>query len=76
MSDWLIWTAFLFAVLIVFAVLETRALLRPGGITLSRYTATIGAKFPMSIFLAGLIVGGLAVHFWWHWGCDISLQGG
>ena len=73
-SGYLTWTLYLFAVLAFFAILEYRGW--RSGNTLSRYVATIGQKWPLSIFLWGLLVGGLAVHFFWHWGCDISLQGG
>ncbi len=35
--------------------------------TLSHAVYTVGAKWPLSIFLMGNFVGGLAVHFFWHW---------
>lgn len=79
MSDYVTWTLLGAGWLVLFAFFETRALRHPENanrVTLSRYMATIGAKFPLSLFMLGLVVGGLAVHFWWHWGCEISLQGG
>lgn len=35
--------------------------------TLSRFIATLGQKFPLSLWLCGIVIGGLAVHFYWHW---------
>lgn len=62
------WIALCASWLIGFAVLEAHALLHPDdGVTLSRLVAEIGMAWPFSIFLAGLVTGGLAVHFWWHW---------
>jgi hypothetical protein len=57
-----------------FAFFEARAIRhkdRAGYLTLSMWCYTLGAKFPLSIFLAGLLLGlfwgGLAVHVLWHW---------
>ncbi len=78
MTDWLNWTILGALWLAGFLFLEVRALRSndPKRVTLSRYMATIGAKFPLSIFFMGLVIGGLSVHFWWHWGCEIVTQGG
>ena len=35
--------------------------------TLSMAIYTLGSKWPLSIFFMGMFVGGLAVHFFWHW---------
>lgn len=35
--------------------------------TLSRTTAFIAEKWPPFIAIYGVIVGGAAVHFFWHW---------
>lgn len=65
-----------------FGYWETKALMSPRpdtsktNWTLSYFVYTIGAHFPLSIFLMGLIVGGLAVHFYWHWCPAGSIQGG
>lgn len=44
--------------------------------TLSHFVYTIGQAFPLSIFLYGMLVGGLAVHFFWHWCPAINPTGG
>jgi len=62
----LIWTAFLFLVVTAFAVIETWALMT-GGTTLSRYTFEITRAWPLATWLIGVLQGGLAVHFFWHW---------
>jgi hypothetical protein len=75
MSDYVTWTALSLAWLALFTFFEARAFLEPNDpnrVTLSRYMATIGAKFPLSLFMIGLVVGGLAVHFWWRW-CPAGL---
>lgn len=70
-----IWSAWLLALIVTFAVLEGYALAR-GKLTLSRYTYDISASWPLSIFLLGLLAGGLAVHFWWHFCPPGSVTGG
>ena len=62
---WIIWTVWLAAILGSFIVLESIGW--DSGNTLSRYIYEIGRAFPLSIFIAGFITGGLAVHFYWHW---------
>lgn len=71
----LIWTAFLLAFIVAFAVIETWAIMT-GGTTLSRYTYEVTAAFPLLIFILGGVAGGLAVHFWWHWSPPGSENGG
>jgi hypothetical protein len=51
-----------------FAYFEARAFRHPERQnTLSRAIWTLGQKWPLSIFLMGMFVGGLSVHFFWHW---------
>jgi hypothetical protein len=59
-----VWTIWLLSIAVSFAALETYAISHDH-LTLSRYVWTISAKFPLFGFLCGLLVGGLAVHFWW-----------
>lgn len=35
--------------------------------TLSRWIYDMGRTWPLSIWLMGMLAGGLAVHFFWHW---------
>lgn len=67
---WVAWWLLIFA---SFAALEGAAFAHPTRMnTLSRTMALLGAKFPLSIGLIGMFLGGLLVHFFWHWGCDIT----
>ena len=59
------WALFFLAVIAAFAVLEYRAYTTPNGQTLSHFMAKVGKVFPLSLFLWGLFIGGLAGHFWW-----------
>jgi hypothetical protein len=61
-----------------FAVGETYAFKYPlRQNTLSRAIATMGAKWPMSIALVGLLVGVLLAHFYWPWcGNPLGVGGG
>lgn len=79
MSDFVTWTLFIALGLAAFAFFEYRALAHaddPKRVTLSRYVYTIGAKFPLSIFLAGMVIGSLATHLWWHWCPAGAVTGG
>lgn len=79
MSDFITWTLINGAWLAAFAFFEYRALAHgndPHRVTLSRYVYTIGSRFPLSIFLLGMVVGGLAVHFFWHWCPPGAILGG
>lgn len=78
MNYWFVWPigiAIWFALgWSAFAWFESRALAhgaRKDQITLSMFCYTVGSKFPLSILLAGLVIGGfvvgLGVHFFWHW---------
>lgn len=44
--------------------------------SLSRAIATVGAKWPMSIWLMGLFAGILASHFFWAWPTNPLAGGG
>lgn len=59
------WTFWLFGtVLMGFVGGEAYALWK-GKTTLSRYVWTISKNFPLFPWIAGVLTGGLAVHFWW-----------
>ena len=61
-----VWVGWLLFLIASFAVIEGLALAR-GKTTLSRFTYRVTMAFPPLIFLIGVLVGALAVHFWWHW---------
>lgn len=63
MSYWK-WALWVFLIAASFAGFETLALMT-GTPTLSRSVWTWSQAFPLLPFLAGLLAGGLAVHFWW-----------
>ena len=59
------WSIWLFVLLpLTFAGGEAYAL-HTGRTTLSRFIWNLSKAFPLFPFLAGLLTGGLAVHFWW-----------
>ena len=60
------WTAWILTIIVSFALLEGYALAR-GKLTLSRYTWQASVAWGPLPFVLGAIVGGLAVHFFWHW---------
>jgi hypothetical protein len=62
----LIWTGWILVIVITFGAIEGLALAW-GDTTLSRYVWEISLAWPLLPFCYGLVVGGLAVHFWWHW---------
>lgn len=67
MRDW-IWTLWLIAIVVSFAIFEVRAFKFPERQdTLSRFIWNIGQKWPLSLVLFGMLFGGLAVHFYWNW---------
>jgi hypothetical protein len=62
------WLAGIAVAIVWFSVFEKMALDHPGSLnTLSRFLATTGAQWPLSIFLMGMFAGGLAVHLFWPW---------
>ena len=66
---WLIWFPLAIG---SFALIERYALCHPDRQwTLSRTIASLGAKWPLSLVIWGVFIGGLSVHFYWHFGCDI-----
>lgn len=78
MSYWYVWpigiTIWLILGWAAFAYFEAKALnhnARKDQITLSYFCYTIGSKFPLSILLAGIMIGGffigLGVHVLWHY---------
>jgi hypothetical protein len=79
MIDWIvshlvyIWPAWLISFVLVFAFFETVALAK-NGLTLSMFTWHVSEAWPPIIWVCGVIVGGLTVHFWWHWAPPSSGQ--
>jgi len=74
---WIWWAVWFPLTIVSFGVFEAYALKHPDRQwTLSRTIATAGAKWPLSIGLWGMFFGGLMVHFFWHFGCDIGPTGG
>lgn len=64
---WIYWPfALAFIALVLFAIPEYIAF-QTGGPTFSFFMWTMAVKFPLWTFLWGMLVGGLAVHFLWHW---------
>lgn len=61
----IVWTLWIVVALIGgFAAFETYALMT-GRMTLSRMVWTVTKAFPLLPFIAGLVAGVLAAHFWW-----------
>lgn len=64
---WIYWPFALgFIALVLFAIPEYIAI-QMGGPTFSFFMWTMAVKFPLWTFLWGMLVGGLSVHFLWHW---------
>jgi len=62
------WILGLLACAIYFSYFEWRAFKHPErNNTLSRFVWGVGQKWPLSLVLYGMLVGGLAVHFFWNW---------
>jgi hypothetical protein len=75
LSETWLWAVGLIAAIVFFAVVESYAIDYPNNQwTLSKAIATLGAKWPLSIWICGAFAGGLAVHFFWHW-CDVGPDG-
>lgn len=71
------WDLGLLVAIVFFAFFEARAFKHPErNNTLSFWIYSIGAKWPLSIFLMGMFCGGLAVHFFWHYCPPGSISGG
>ena len=59
-----------------FAYYEAAAFAHPDRFnTLSRFVWTIGQKWPLSLVLWGMLIGGLSVHFFWNW-CPALMPAG
>lgn len=77
-DPWVVWPIWLAAWLalgvITFAYLEHHFW---GRLTLSRFVHETTKRFPLLTFATGLflglLIGGLGVHFWWHWCPDLGL---
>lgn len=70
-----VWTGWLLALIFSFGVLEGYAIAK-GKTTLSRYTWNAFEAFPLIAVIFGMVFGGLAVHFFWHWCPPGSVSGG
>ena len=71
MNLWWYWPlALAFLAIVLFAIPEYIALRKKDDKTtptFSFWMYTMGRKWPLWIFIWGVLVGGLAVHFLWHW---------
>lgn len=71
------WIIGILAALIFFAIFEAYGFAHPDRVnTLSRAIATLGARWPLSIWLMGLFCGVLASHLFWPWACSPLGPGG
>lgn len=61
-----IWTAWLAGLAGSFAALEYYAI-KHDLATLSQFIADLNKHWPLTSTLFGVLMGGLAVHFFWHW---------
>jgi hypothetical protein len=61
-----VWAGWLAVLVVSFGIFEGYAL-ATGRKTLSRFTWNLTKAWPPLPFVCGLVAGGLAVHFWWHW---------
>jgi hypothetical protein len=66
-SSEIFWAAWIVAIAVSFAAYEGYCLY-VNKMTLSRSVWTWSQAFPLLPFIAGLLAGGLAVHFWWEGG--------
>lgn len=64
MNWYIVWSAWLLALIGSFAALEGYAIYS-GGITLSRFVWVVSKDWPPFPYIGGLIAGFLAAHFWW-----------
>jgi hypothetical protein len=60
----IIWTSWLVIIVVSFACFEGYAL-KTGRSTLSRYVWTLSKAWPPFPWIAGVLTGFLAAHFWW-----------
>ena len=61
------WIGLLLSFVIGLIIIESLALSRDDGLSLSQLTADASHAWPPIIFLFGLAVGILVSHFWWPW---------
>lgn len=61
-----VWSAVLIAALMAILGLELYTYLADKT-TLSGYVVKLTQVWPLLPFVAGLIIGALATHFWWPW---------
>lgn len=67
----LTWTIWLSVIVATFSLFEARAL-KNGTPTLSRWVWTVSKAWPPFPWVAGVLTGFLAAHFWWVCqGCPI-----
>ena len=72
-TPWIIW---LLVIVISFTALEAYAFKHPEREnTLSRFVWSVGQKWPLSLVLWGMLIGGLSVHFFWNW-CPVLMPPG
>lgn len=64
MNMGIVWTIWLAAIALSFAAFETYAI-RTNRTTLSRWVWTVSKAWPPFPWLAGVLTGFLAAHFWW-----------
>lgn len=69
------WACWLVGIALTFAVPEYLALSGHGGTTLSSFMWQTTLSWPLWEFIWGLLIGGLAVHFWWHWNPPGQIRG-
>lgn len=62
----IIWTTWIICIILSFSYIEKYAL-NTHKETLSMYVWMLTQSWPPIEFILGIIIGGLAVHFWWHW---------
>jgi hypothetical protein len=67
MNWYWVWTSWLLFLIVSFAALEGYAISKTDGVTLSQFTAEVSAAWPLMPWVLGVLAGGLAVHFFWHW---------
>lgn len=60
------WAAWLLGIVITFAIPEGIAIWK-SGTTFSQFMATMQYEWPLWAPAWGILVGGLFVHFYWHW---------
>lgn len=71
----LVWLSWLLAGLVSFAAFETYAI-KTGKPTLSLSTWNLFQAWPLIAVVFGMVFGGLAVHFFWHWCPPGSMSSG